>query len=418
MADELFRTAPKAVVDYFDRRPSKPTFNWRDVPPHEHALAWTAAKTAGFDIIEDLRDFARKAAVDRVPFDKAAADVIPVLKEKGWWGSKIATDPKTGEKVRVELGSLRRLRTIYWANVASAEAAGEWQRTQENKAFLPYLLYKLSVSERKRPQHRGWVGTTLPVDDPWWRTHYPPNGWNCKCRVEQISGPRAERQPPEKRVRPKGAVEIYRNRRTGRSERVPAGIDPGWQTNPGLTRERVAASRLRERMAAVPAGFALVAATLRSAAFRDLIERAAGFDMRRRQQPDMRQIGRLAMPVGYLPESTAAAIAEALGREPFRARTVEISAATAAKQIVSRKKRPLTTADYGRVQIIVEAPEQINATGPAHVDLIRQIDGVYWIMGLDLFDERDVLDLRLLFDTDPEFAATFFARTRRRDTEK
>jgi uncharacterized protein with gpF-like domain len=27
----------------------------------------------------------------------------------------------------------------------------------------------------------------LRADDPWWKTHYPPNGWGCQCTVHAVS---------------------------------------------------------------------------------------------------------------------------------------------------------------------------------------------------------------------------------------
>jgi hypothetical protein len=29
-------------------------------------------------------------------------------------------------------------------------------------------------------------GITLPIDDPFWDSYYPPNGWNCRCTVVQV----------------------------------------------------------------------------------------------------------------------------------------------------------------------------------------------------------------------------------------
>ncbi|MEN9544026.1 MAG: hypothetical protein RLZZ598_859 [Pseudomonadota bacterium] len=252
--EELFKTAPKEVVDYFDRRPSVPTFDWRDLAPHEHALAHTVAKTAGMDVLDDLRAAIRKAVVDRMPYEQFRDELVPLLKRKGWWGEKKLRDEKTGELVKAQLGSPRRLQIMYWANVHSAHAAGEWQKIERNKTFLPYLTYVASVSERKRPLHLSWVGITLPVDDPWWRSHYPPNGWNCKCSVRQVADRERERilKSGGSDKAPPREEKNWLNRRTGQVESVPVGIDPGWQTNSGLLRDRTITGQLQGALDRLP----------------------------------------------------------------------------------------------------------------------------------------------------------------------
>lgn len=254
MPDNLFKTAPKEVIDYFDRRPSVPTFDWRDIAAHEHALAHTVAKTAGFEILGDLRKAIRKAVVDRMPFDQFRAELEPLLKQKGWWGLKRRIDPATKQPVLAQLGSPRRLQIIHWANVHSAHAAGEWARVQQNREFLPWLTYVASVSERKRPLHMSWVGTTLRIDDPWWRTHYPPNGWNCKCSVRQIGDREAGRLHQEfgRDKAPPLDERDWLNRRTGETEKIPAGIDPGWQNNPGMLRDRTLTRQLQGALEEMP----------------------------------------------------------------------------------------------------------------------------------------------------------------------
>jgi hypothetical protein len=246
---EQFLTASPEVTRYFREKGSRPTFDWRDIAPVEHAYAFTVAKSAGFDVLDDLRAAVDDAIVNRVPFEAFRERLTPILQAKGWWGKRFAKDPADGETKLVQLGSPRRLRTIYWANIRTAHAAGEWERTQRTKRFLPYLVYTLSLAERRRPEHRAWVGIVLPVDHPFWDTHYPPNGWGCKCGVRQISRREAERlgYDPEAGG-PQIVMRSWRNRRTGQAVNVPVGIDPGWDTNPGKTRGRNVAELLSGRL--------------------------------------------------------------------------------------------------------------------------------------------------------------------------
>lgn len=237
MADELFKKAPEAVRRYFSEKKQRPTFDWRDVAPQEHAGTFTVAKSAGYDILDDIRIGMKDAIDNQKAFEEFSAGLEPLLRKKGWWGQKNVADPKTGEKVKAQLGSLRRLRTIHWANVSTARVAGEWERTLATKRFLPFLRYTLSNAERKRPEHRGWVGTILPVDHPWWRTHYPPNGWLCRCGVRQITRRQAERNGYDETLEaPLIETRPWFNKRTGKTVHVPIGIDPGWETHPGINR--------------------------------------------------------------------------------------------------------------------------------------------------------------------------------------
>ena len=97
------------------------------------------------------------------------------------------TDPLTGETRIVQLGSLHRLRTIYDTNIRMAMAKGRWERIERVAQHRPWLRYVGVLDSRIRPEHAAWHGTVLPWDHPWWRTHYPPNGWRCRCTVIQLS---------------------------------------------------------------------------------------------------------------------------------------------------------------------------------------------------------------------------------------
>lgn len=72
--------------------------------------------------------------------------------------------------------------------VASSQMAVNWQNYMDNIDVAPFLKYVTAGDERVREEHRGLDGTIKRKDDPFWRTWYPPNGWNCRCDVIELVG--------------------------------------------------------------------------------------------------------------------------------------------------------------------------------------------------------------------------------------
>lgn len=64
-------------------------------------------------------------------------------------------------------------------------AINSWEKVMENASTMEYLTYQTAGDERVRIQHRAWDNITLRYDDKFWNTHYPPNGYRCRCQVIQ-----------------------------------------------------------------------------------------------------------------------------------------------------------------------------------------------------------------------------------------
>ncbi|MBF0561224.1 MAG: minor capsid protein [Alphaproteobacteria bacterium] len=208
-----------------------------------HATGFTVAKSAGFDILSDIHAAMLAALQDGTGQREFDQRLIPILQRKGWWGRQLVVDPANPEAgpQLVQLGSLRRLKVIFDTNLRMAYAAGRWEQIQRVKTGMPYLRYVAVLDSKTRPEHRHWHGTILPVDHSWWGTHFPPNGWFCRCSVMQLSANDIERYgwtvsdgSPVEPEPPK----IFTNPRTGEVSEVPYGIDPGFAYNPGKAAER------------------------------------------------------------------------------------------------------------------------------------------------------------------------------------
>ena len=67
----------------------------------------------------------------------------------------------------------------------SAKMANKWLNIEARKHLLPWLEYKTQDDDKVRHDHALLHNTMKKVDDPFWDTYYPPNGWRCRCYVLQ-----------------------------------------------------------------------------------------------------------------------------------------------------------------------------------------------------------------------------------------
>lgn len=233
MTVDPFGLSPDEAVQWFREKGYALTFSWKDMWAEQHARAFTVAKATQLDVLADIRvavDDAISRGVSTQEFTKL---LRPTLEAKGWWGEKEVDGPD-GKQI-VQLGSARRLKTIYETNLRQAHAAARWERIERTAETRPYLRYVALLDGRERPEHKRWHGTILPWDHPWWKTHAPPNGWGCRCKIQQLSDRDLERYglKVSQRAPPVKMVEFQRGKQT---IQVPAGIDPSFDYNPGLAR--------------------------------------------------------------------------------------------------------------------------------------------------------------------------------------
>jgi SPP1 gp7 family putative phage head morphogenesis protein len=202
----VFNLPPEKAVAYFKSKGYAFSWDWHEVYEQAHAKAFTVAKAMRMDVLSDIREMVQKALDEGITFAQFKKELTPKLQAKGWWGKKLVGDTTvSGTPIRrqdgersvpltstvggktVQLGSPYRLRTIYQTNLQSAYMTGRYKAFAENVQNRPYWQYVAVLDSRTRPAHRILHGKVFRADDPFWDTHYPPNGWRCRCRVRALS---------------------------------------------------------------------------------------------------------------------------------------------------------------------------------------------------------------------------------------
>lgn len=160
-------------LDSFRRKVNVPSARWDDLLREDHAHGFMVAGLARMDVLDDIRSaiVAAQQSGETLADFRARFDEIVRGKWEGWTGSES------------EAGRAWRTRVIYQTNLRTSYMAGRWEQLQR----FPYLRYQHNTVANPREEHQAWDGRIIATNDPWWDTHYPPNGWGCRCTVTGVS---------------------------------------------------------------------------------------------------------------------------------------------------------------------------------------------------------------------------------------
>lgn len=206
------------AIAYFRQKVNLPTETWMDIWEGMHARAFVVAGAMKDALLVDLRSAVDKAISQGTGLDEFRRDFDELVARNGW---------------SYRGGRNWRSRVIFETNLRTAYQAGHWKAMTDPrvKERRPFMRYVAVLDSRTRPLHRAWHNTVLPKDDPWWNTHYPPNGWGCRCTTvdhdaEEIEELRKEGEHLTTSAPPMNMREVD-------GLPVPEGIDPGWAYNVG-----------------------------------------------------------------------------------------------------------------------------------------------------------------------------------------
>lgn len=150
----------------------KATASWRDVWKSEHDRSFMVAGAMKAELLADFAAAIDKAITKGTSLAEFGRDFDAAVEAhdwKGWTGSS------------TEKGQAWRKRVIYQTNLSVSYAAGRHAQLLAGK--FKYWVYFHGNSRDPRPEHKSWDGLILEPEHPFWRSHYPPNGWGCSCYV-------------------------------------------------------------------------------------------------------------------------------------------------------------------------------------------------------------------------------------------
>lgn len=189
----LFGAPPEEAIAYLDRKGMRLSWDWHETLDAANARSFTAAKAARVNILQALKKELVGTLKNGGTEKQFIDNLTPALQRLGWWGKQIIVDSQGNAEV-TQMGSPRRLKTIFRTNLQSAYMAGRYKLMMESAGTHPYWKYIAILDGRTRAAHRALNGRVFKIEDGFTDVGYPPNGYNCRCRAVSMSESRVKRE--------------------------------------------------------------------------------------------------------------------------------------------------------------------------------------------------------------------------------
>jgi SPP1 gp7 family putative phage head morphogenesis protein len=158
---------PEAGLAYLNKRGANvvTSENWKSLSAQEHNNAFTVAKVASADTVQDIFDKIQKGYNTGKSLSEMKKDLLQFLPES-------------------------RLTTIIQTNIQTSYMKGRYDQQMKAAKFGLNYWQWIHVNEGKahqRMEHHRLHLMVFRYDDPFWDTSYPSRGHNCACRVRALT---------------------------------------------------------------------------------------------------------------------------------------------------------------------------------------------------------------------------------------
>lgn len=228
---------PEKVIEYFASKGVAISSDWHSLWQEANAKAFTMSRILKLDVLKAVRGEVLNAIENGLTFKEFQKNIQPQLIKKGFWGRVV------NEEGKETFITPHRLKTIYQTNIQSAYMAGRYREMIENADDRPYWQYLAVMDGLTRPTHAALNGKVFRYDDVFWKTHYPPNGFNCRCRIRALRAEQLGSMNITPEVTKSVDFETITKNAGGRPAEITRYIDPktgvrmapdaGWNYNPG-----------------------------------------------------------------------------------------------------------------------------------------------------------------------------------------
>lgn len=183
-----FKSPPQDAIRYLEQKFPKASWAYTDLLDNAHDRAFVVAKMVDVDLATTVQRSIIDAMQEGKGYKAWAKDIDKVLAKSGWYDGQINVDAQ-GNAKKVVTGGQHRLETIYRTNVAAAYEAGRQQVIFNDRDDDPfgYVMYSAIMDNRTRPTHKALHGKVMEKSDPAWSSISPPNGYNCRCTIVELT---------------------------------------------------------------------------------------------------------------------------------------------------------------------------------------------------------------------------------------
>lgn len=147
--------------NFYSGQPVLPDTFYNVLPEEYRRLAFTVGSLNKVDLVKKVMDDMTKGMEKFQSFDAWKATVDPTFYSQFGEG---------------------QLQTVYRTNMSTAYTNGIIEQAEATGISTKYAFQAI-LDDRTRENHAACDGIVLPVNDPFWLSHTPPLGYNCRCTL-------------------------------------------------------------------------------------------------------------------------------------------------------------------------------------------------------------------------------------------